>query len=532
MKAVFWMLVGMRLAAQPGCMLEGVTTDFVTAKALSGVKVYAYIAARGSSAAYLRRTDARGRYCFERLAPGTYHIVAQHPGYLGQLYGARPGGNEAIELTVAGDRPLPAANLKLVPRPILTGTVWHADGQPAAGVEVTVSQKTQTRHGPDQEPVESRQTDDRGVFLFRNLAPGTYYLRAESSTHETERFNIEFLNGQGQRVREGETVTYFPSTSDFLSARPITLKAGQELSGITVTLRKAPLRRVSGRVSGATANRMVSLNPQTDGIDGAVIAVKPDGSFERSDLLPGKYSLMVEGESADRALAEQPVDLTTSDVEGLVLEPRETFRVPLVLRTEGPAPPLRPGQFWITLNSSSRGSSITAHPNQDGNTEFSNVLPDTYRVRAYTQGQPYFLKSVEWAGAARSAAALHLHGPSGGPLELIFSSKVATIDGHVNARATDAVTIVLAERAAADGDADERHGSSDQDGRFQLDNIKPGKYRLFAIEGFDDGLWGSTELAAALHSVDVDLSESETRHATVPLVTAKEWNAAVERFGQ
>lgn len=527
MKTALWLLVGLRLAAQPACMLEGVTSDSVTGKPLAGVRVYAH---SGGAPAYLRRSDAHGHYCFERLARGTYHIIAQHLGYLDQSYGSRPGADEVIELTVAGQTPLPAADFKLVPRPLLTGTVLHADGQPAVDTEVTVWQKVHTKHGPDQDSVTTQQTDDRGVFRFADLAPGTYYLSAAPDSHGMQQFNIEFLNGQGQRIREKETVTYFPGGADFGGARPIALEAGQELSGVTITLRKASLRRIAGRVNGAVQGTWVSLNAETEGIDGAMIAINPDGSFERSDLLPGKYTL--DAPSGDRAVAQQEVDLTNSDVEGLVLQPRETFTVPLILKTEGAEPPVRPGQFWIILFSSPQGRSFTARGTADGNAEFQHVLPGAYRLSVHTQGEPYYLKQVSLNGAVQPAESLEFTAKPNGPLELTFSSRVATVEGRVTEGASGAVTVLLVEPAAGEDDFVEHRTSSDQDGRFHFGRIKPGKYRLFAIEGFEDGPWGGPELAAALHSAEIDLRESETRQVTVPLVTAKEWNAAVERFGR
>ena len=40
--------------------------------------------------------------------------------------------------------------------------------------------------------------------------------------------------------------------------------------------------------------------------------------------------------------------------------------------------------------------------------------------------------------------------------------------------------------------------TADSAGKFEGEELPPGKYRVFAIEGFDDDLWGSSELAAAL----------------------------------
>src|SRR4051812_49066742 len=78
MRALFCALfLTMRLAA---CALEGTVTDGVTGKPLPGVRVYARVQGDDTGPAYLRRSDAQGRFCFERLAPGTYRVIAQHLG--------------------------------------------------------------------------------------------------------------------------------------------------------------------------------------------------------------------------------------------------------------------------------------------------------------------------------------------------------------------------------------------------------------------------------------------------------------------
>jgi hypothetical protein len=74
---------------------------------------------------------------------------------------------------------------------------------------------------------------------------------------------------------------------------------------------------------------------------------------------------------------------------------------------------------------------------------------------------------------------------------------------------------------------------TDQKGRFRLPGVAPGKYRLFAIEGFDDEEWGSPELAKVLQakSVELQLKESDKRQVSVTAITAGEWAAAVKKTG-
>ena len=73
----------------------------------------------------------------------------------------------------------------------------------------------------------------------------------------------------------------------------------------------------------------------------------------------------------------------------------------------------------------------------------------------------------------------------------------------------------------------------DRDGKFQIPGMAPGKYRLFAIQGFDEAPWGSPELAAELtaKSVVVELKDAEVRRIEPPLISADEWTAALRKLG-
>jgi hypothetical protein len=500
-----------RLAA---CALEGTVTDGVTGKPLPGVRVYARVQGDDSAPAYLRRSDPQGRYCFERLAPGTYHVVAQHLGYLDQVYGALPGSRGGIDLAVKADETLPRADLKLSARAVVSGVVLHADGQPAAGADVTIYRKIHTRRGSEMDSVESKSADDRGMFRFAELAPGAYYLSAAPESRMDDR--VAFRNARGEPIREREMTTYYAD------ARPISVEPGRDVARLTITLRKTPLRRISGRVSSVEPDSSLSLSSQSDDVHGGSIPVRRDGTFERSDVLPARYTL--EWRASNRLLARQEVDLTHGDVEGLAIAAQPRFTVKVVTKVED-GPPLQPQAFQATLFSIPDGEDHSAQ----GGLEFRGLLPGPYRLTASVPHEAYYLKRVTVDGKAHGPARLELAGAASGPIELTFSTKVARVTGKVEGRASGAVTVVLFD--PGDEDAEQRV-IADQNGAFQIERIKPGKYRMYAIEGFDEAAWGGPELAAALHSVEVELAEGESGSVSPVLVPAAEWKAAVERYAK
>ena len=63
--------------------------------------------------------------------------------------------------------------------------------------------------------------------------------------------------------------------------------------------------------------------------------------------------------------------------------------------------------------------------------------------------------------------------------------------------------------------------------RWRLESI------VLAIEGFDDGPWGSPELFASLagKSVAVELGEGQRKTVTLPVIPVGEWEAALRKVG-
>jgi hypothetical protein len=95
------------------------------------------------------------------------------------------------------------------------------------------------------------------------------------------------------------------------------------------------------------------------------------------------------------------------------------------------------------------------------------------------------------------------------------------------------VTVVWMDEAKSRTEVSGNSTDVDSSGKFELEWLAPGKYRLFAIEGFDEAPWGSLELAAALRekSLAVELHEGETRQLTLPLISSEEWTAALWKVG-
>ena len=140
----------------------------------------------------------------------------------------------------------------------------------------------------------------------------------------------------GQAVAFG--TAYYPGTPDSEAASPIAVKAGEERSGIELSLPLQPTARLEGRIVDQNGEAavdaqvsVVSHNP----VSNALIRLPPTGRFSILALLPGKYSVVARSPlrqqgSGDARLqwARADVAVNGNDVIGVTvtLQPAVTLK--------------------------------------------------------------------------------------------------------------------------------------------------------------------------------------------------------------
>src|SRR5258705_11632366 len=84
-------------------------------------------------------------------------------------------------------------------------------------------------HGPGQ-----RLTDDRGHYRLANLGPGEYYVGASAGVFTDQ-------NASG-----GFAPSYFPGTTDAMTAKSVRVPVGQDVSNVSFALAPARMAQLSG----------------------------------------------------------------------------------------------------------------------------------------------------------------------------------------------------------------------------------------------------------------------------------------------
>lgn len=269
-------------------------------------------------------SDSDGRFVFSRLQAGRYTLSVSKPGLVPTTYGAKRPGGSGVPIVVADGEQIPVT-VRIPRGAVISGTVRDANGEPAAGVRMQV-----LAYGIDSKGARTLQTrafsnsgngllqtDDRGVYRIYGLRPGEYYVQAGSSLggRATSAAEIEWAQrvvgasggDLGGAPPPGQSMTlapvFYPGTADSAQAIPITLKVGEERSGVDFAFSFIPTATVSGVIRGpdglpprlaqASLVRPGSTSPQP----GNTLFIRPDaeGRFTVSNVLPGNYVLAARG---------------------------------------------------------------------------------------------------------------------------------------------------------------------------------------------------------------------------------------------
>ena len=293
-------------------------------------------------------TDASGHFVFHNLPAGSFPITATAPGYISGAYGqARPNG-PSRPVDVADGARLGDLKIRLWKFGAITGVVTDDLGEPAVGVAISALRKSSATGVPRLVQTLTATTDDRGEYRLAPLLPGDY-LVAISETSVTmpvaavQSVMDTVLSGRGAGLldfvasggpppsaggtRIGDNLLqvggdlraaplpltgshvsvylteYFPAVSVPAQATLLTVKSGEERSGINLQLRAVATATVTGAVMGPTgplANAPVELTlaavddaALTSDFDTAKTLTRADGTFALLAVPAGQYTARI-----------------------------------------------------------------------------------------------------------------------------------------------------------------------------------------------------------------------------------------------
>jgi hypothetical protein len=436
-----WAVAANAAAVSGIVYLEGKTER----RPVPGVRVVAR-AVDGSGSLGTAVTDVQGRFRLDDLPRRRIVVRSDKPGYFTRAAASR---ETTLVLDLSGGEDLPGADFEAAPGGVITGRLSDPWGDPLERVIVMLTRLggPGDRH---REHASQATSDDRGVYRLYGLSPGRYRLGIVPPVPEGR--------------EEHPAVMYHPV--------PLEVAAGQEVRGVDVVVRPDRLFQVRGRVAeppppeSGRLRLTVRWVREEPGAPSFGLLVEPDGSFLLPRLPAGTYMI-------ESPMGRQRLDLS-SDRDDLVVRPTPPGQLAGRLLLIGITKP-------VTVRLEARDSTrqVAYHlvaKAPDYRFRVPQVWADTYTLRAETPKGAWVLDPPEVVVAAGET----------GEVEIRVGTEAGRIDGLVKGPGGAPLAhgrVALARFTA--NRIEVRTEQTDQKGRFEIRDVRPGEYRICAWPGQD-----------------------------------------------
>jgi len=374
--------------------------------------------------ARMTRVDSEGRFLFDGLRAGVYHILANAPGFIDE------------NLTTADmsgwPRHFPGAQVtvRMVKGGVITGTIRNQKGDPVVGVNVRAVQIA------DQQSLVARvsgashqvETDDRGIYRIYGLPAGEYLVAAGGRRTFGQFFPSNF---------DLDAPTYYPSSSRD-TAVPVSVRSAEEAAGIDIGYRNAPGYSVSGAlrhtVESSTSVNISSIS-LLDLKTNTVLSISsnnpnsPDHSFRFDGLADGEYELLATFFSrADTnwSAGVKKVTVSGADITGVEIPIRTLSSVEGSIKLEPTAEKCdkRGSQIvemllYATFESSGRADAsrlrsmytLTGAVASNGTFRTRNLEPGRFRFVFHLPTEAWYLHDIQLPAPQPSKSIAQASGP-------------------------------------------------------------------------------------------------------------------------
>lgn len=470
-KPILIILFARCLAAQQAS-IEGTAIDAVTRQPLPGVHINMH--QDPAEDAWGAITRPNGRFSITGMKPALYFLTAEGNGYI-----HLPGKNVPLK---PGDQ-VTGFIVEMTPRAVIAGRVLDEFGDPMQNVDV---EATPVVPEPQlDEPGMSDRTDERGQFRMTG-APGKYYVKA---TYAPMRF-VPAETFNGLPAPPAYAATFYPSSADKDRAHVVEVAPGHDLNGIDIRLARTLSLNISGVVTGVPDGSPPPLVWMEH--DEARQYTQPalfDGIFRFSGLAPGHYRILASSGSGDNPLRSQLLDVHLESVDetnlNLKLMPGEELSGTLEIHGD-------PGKTTLLKTLAVHLEPESAPPpkggavDSDGAFHLSQIFPAKFRVTVRPLPENAYVDSVKLDDTEMPTGTLDLtRGAGGARLKVTVGLNSGQVEGTVLGEdgRPFAGPVAFVFLAATVDEIDNFSGKPiDPEAKFSFDGLRPGKYRLFAVD--------------------------------------------------
>jgi len=530
-------------------LIEGTVTRAADGRPLKRARISLRPQAEGRPTArprtYQASTDANGKFSISDISPGRYRLSVDRPGYVHSEYGQRQPGRPGANVSLDAGQKMRELVFRLLDDAVITGRVTDEDGEPVISGNVQTLRLSYQRGQKQFFPAGNGQTNDRGEYRIFGLAPGRYYVSAAASPQNGGPGNPRQLRElrAADGTEEPDEVyapTFYPGTTDPQNAAPLQVAPGQEITGIDLSIAPQRAVRVRGRITAPpqAVDADPSQNRRRFGIQATLLRKGAAGAFSRAfaqqadvdqdqgtfefrAVLPGSYLIMAFTSDGRRGITHrESVEVGRSDVDGVNIVMSSGAELNGKIRVEGNAG-INPQSIRLQLlpAEDSFVGGVAAMVTPEGTFTFQGIsVTDKHYLTVLGLPPNFYVKSARIGGEDVTESGIQMPGKAGGTLDVVMSGNGGVIDGTVldaESLPASAVTVVLVPAVKRRGNPTYyRAATTDSLGKFSMQGIPPGEYKLFSWDDVDPGAWQDPEFLAPYEERGLRVSVAEG--ATVP----------------
>lgn len=525
---------------------------------------------------YVRSGDD-GKFVFRNLKPGKYRLVAAladgayHPAEYGQR---DPRGNGML-LPVAQGQSVKDIRMEMALTGVITGRIFDGNGEPVAHAPV-LAVFTVPLPLPIPFTAQVVLTDELGYYRLFWLPPGQYIVAAtmvDADRRSLPTFvslpgRTTFLAAErmgnapirrslpeGNLIEEATRAVYYGDVIDLEQARPIDLRSGGHVSGvdINVGVGRTEGRHVRGVViNGATGQRAagvtVTVMPLAAPIGNGASTGTTDstGAFDIPGIFRGRYAVFTQYlrnaattpstagaivGPADTTIAYAiPIEVGNANIESLslvtvppvntkgrvIIEGRQPLEAAAELRKIRIAMVRIPG--WAAQASSVPPGGGTGNGIVDERGAFTVwTSPGLWDINLPQLPANAYVKSIRSGQYdARRNGPVLITDPAIDPIEIVIGTDAGEVRGFaVGSNGPMGNVSVELVPTLKDHPNNTRTAITELDGRFRINGVPPGGYKIFAWEY--KGPWADPQTYEASGKL-IYVSEGTTQDVQVTVI--------------
>jgi len=540
---------------------RGSVTGAVTVAGTSAPIANAEVAILTTDGPLETTTDASGRFSLSNVPAGRQTVLIRADGFF--VEPATPNTpflpRAEIPVNVAAGTPVAVPNVSMVQGGTILGRVVDPMGKPLPFVRVQAVRPGAVLNSGAIPESAWRMTDDRGEYRMFFVPPGEYVIRAFLQ----EGRPLDPIPQPNATELRRMVTTLFPNVTDAAQATKVTVKSGEDVSGIDIAVKMeiitrpipaaAPKPTTGFKISGVVIDGLQPIvgqgtlllgseaEPGAPRLVGTVIIGVTPGAFEIPSVPPGKYDLFVSmphpggsqgAGGATLAWGRTTVEVRDSDVENVRMVIHPSNDVPGVVKIDGKNAPAG-GTLRVGLAAMGTAGRLGNYrgildrvqtPNAEGKVTIPAAAEGNYEV--FIQGMPdnLYIADVRQGDTSILVSGITVRNASPAPFEVLIASDGGMVEGVVSnadKSPTGGATVVLvpADRQLL---RLSRTVTAGPDGKYAFRNVRPGEYKVFAGPGGPLPAGGITpELLSQIEpkgaSVTVKAATSAT--ANVGLIT-------------